>query len=119
MSRLAADRKDKAVLPIETVPSQLPSRLAEFHGQLHDRARRFRDDHTVRADSWDALVAAVEDGFALALACDDPRCEERLKEATTATPRCIPFDGEPEDGPCAICGMPSTYGTRLVFGRAY
>jgi prolyl-tRNA synthetase len=118
-SRLATDRKDKATLPIGSVASELGPRLVEFHEQLHDRARRFRDDHTLRADSWEELVAAVEDGFALALACEDVRCEERLKEATTATPRCIPFDGDPEDGPCAICGNPSSYGTRLVFGRSY
>ena len=118
-SRLALDRKDKATIPVEAVASQLGPRLAEFQGQLQDRGRRFRDDHTVRADTWDELVAAVEDGFALALACDSPECEERLKEATTATPRRIPFEGDPETGPCVICGAPSAYGTRLVFGRAY
>ena len=38
---------------------------------------------------------------------------------TTATPRCIPLDGEPEQGPCLRCGKPSAYGKRLIFARAY
>jgi prolyl-tRNA synthetase len=118
-SRLSLAKSDKVTVPLASLASEIPARLKAFHDELYARALRFREEHTVRADSWEALVAGVESGFVLALSCDDPACEQRLKEATTATPRCIPFDGEPEEGPCAICGSPSAYGTRVVFGRAY
>ena len=42
-----------------------------------------------------------------------------IKAATSATPRVIPADGEPEQGTCIRCGQPSAYGKRLIFGRAY
>ncbi|MGA8682126.1 MAG: proline--tRNA ligase [Acidimicrobiales bacterium] len=118
-SRLSTDRKDKVTMPMASLAADIPERLSAFRRELHARALAFREDHTVRADTWDELVAGVEDGFALALCCDDPACEKRLKDATTATPRCIPLDGEPEAGSCVICGSPSAYGTRVVFGRAY
>ncbi len=118
-SRLSTDRRDKAVVPISALAAEMPGRLAVFRDELYERALEFRQSHTVRADTWDELVAGVETGFALALACDDPACEQRLKDATTATPRCIPFGGEPEEGPCVICGSPSAYGTRIVWGRSY
>lgn len=118
-SRLSESKSDKVTLPLAQLASLLPERLSAFHSALYERALQFREAHTVRADTWDELVAAVESGFALSLACEDPECEQKLKDATTATPRCIPFDGEPETGPCAMCGRPSTYGKRVVFGRAY
>jgi len=118
-SRLAVARSDKVAVPLDSLASMIPGRLAEFHDELYGRALRFRDEHTVRVDTWDELVAAVETGFALALCCDTGACEQRLKDATTATPRCIPFGAEPEAGPCVMCGSASAYGTRVVFGRAY
>jgi prolyl-tRNA synthetase len=119
VSRLAESRSDKESVSLPALAAELPERVAGFQRRLYERAVAFRDAHTVRADSWDELVEAVSTGFALALACDAPACEQRLKEATTATPRCIPFDGETEHGACVICGEPSKYGRRVVFGRAY
>jgi prolyl-tRNA synthetase len=118
-SRLSTDRKDKVAVPLASLAADIPARLVTIQNELYARALQFREQHTVRADTWDELVSGVESGFALALCCDDPACEQRLKDATTATPRCIPFDGDPEEGGCAICGRPSAYGTRVVFGRAY
>ena len=64
-------------------------------------------------------MAAVATGWALALHCGTPECEDDIKAATGATARCIPLDGEPESGPCIRCGQPSAYGKRVIFGRAY
>ena len=58
-------------------------------------------------------------GWALALHCGTRECEEEIKAATGATARCVPLDGPPESGPCIRCGLPSAYGTRVIFGRAY
>jgi prolyl-tRNA synthetase len=53
------------------------------------------------------------------LHCGDQECEDEIKAETTATPRCIPLDGESEQGPCIRCGKPSAYGKRVIFARAY
>ena len=75
--------------------------------------------HTVTTDSWDDFTAAVATGWARALHCGTPECEEEIKAETAATARCIPLDGEPESGPCIRCGLPSAYGKRVIFGRSY
>ena len=61
----------------------------------------------------------VATGWALALHCGEQACEDEIKAKTTATPRCIPLDGKPEQGPCICCGKPSAYGKRVIFARAY
>ncbi|MGH9171401.1 MAG: proline--tRNA ligase [Acidimicrobiales bacterium] len=118
-SRLATSKADKVTVTLPELAVSMPGRLAGYQQTLFDRQLEFRESHTVRADTWDELVAAVQTGFALSLACESPECEQRLKDETTATPRCVPFDAEPETGPCVICGSSSTYGRRVVFGRAY
>jgi prolyl-tRNA synthetase len=118
-SRLAASPKEKETVPLGTVAAEMPGRLAAFQDALHARAVAFRDEHTVRADTWDELVAGVQTGFAQALWCGRTECDDRLKDETTATPRCIPLGAEPEEGSCVSCGRPSAWGVRLVFGRSY
>ena len=83
------------------------------------RATEFRDQRTVTVDTWDEFVAALAAGWALAFHCGQPECEDDIKASTSATPRVIPADGEPEQGTCVRCGQPSAYGKRLIFGRAY
>ncbi len=118
-SRLSQSKADKVTLPLPELVNDIPARLSAFRDALYKRAVDFREANTHRVDNFDDLAGAVDGGFALALACEDQACEQRLKDATAATPRCIPFDGEPEEGPCAICGSPSSYGKRVVFGRSY
>jgi prolyl-tRNA synthetase len=86
---------------------------------LARRAADFRDDHTAVVNSWPEFAAAVAAGWALALHCGEQACEDEIKAETTATPRCIPLAGEPEQGRCIRCGKASAYGKRLIFARAY
>jgi prolyl-tRNA synthetase len=109
----------KEPVSLDSAPARLSFELAAFQAMLLQRATEFRDQRTVRADSWPDFAAAVAVGWALALACDDPACEDEIKAETTATPRCIPLDGEPETGPCIRCGQPAAYGKRVIFARAY
>jgi len=109
----------KEAIPLDAAPEVLAGELAAFQAMLTRRAADFRDDHTAVVNSWPEFVAAVAAGWALALTCDDEACEDEIKAETTASPRCIPFAGEPEEGTCIRCGKPSAYGKRVVFGRAY
>jgi prolyl-tRNA synthetase len=109
----------KQAIPLDAAPELLAAELAAFQVMLTRRAADFRDDHTATVNSWPEFVAAVAVGWALALHCGDQACEDEIKAETTATPRCIPLAGEPEQGPCIHCGKPSAYGKRLIFARAY
>jgi len=109
----------KEPISLEGAPARLADELTAFQDFLFERATAFRNDHTVTTDEWDDFAKAVATGWARALHCGTPECEEEIKAATGATARCIPLDGEPESGPCICCGLPSAYGKRVIFGRAY
>jgi prolyl-tRNA synthetase len=115
--RLGGDGKRPVALG--DLAGELPGVLAAFQDFLLARATAFRDENTVSTDGWDDFAAAVARGWALALHCGQPGCEEKIKAATGATARCIPLDGPAETGPCIGCGEPSDYGKRVIFGRAY
>ena len=109
----------KEPIPLDGAPARLATELEAFQAFLLERATVFRDEHTVTTDSWEEFEAAVAQGWARALHCGTPECEDDIKAQTGATARCIPLDGEPETGPCICCGRPSAYGKRVIFGRSY
>jgi prolyl-tRNA synthetase len=121
MSRRLNYQQDaaKQAIPLDGAPELLAGELAAFQAMLTRRAADFRDEHTATVNSWPEFTAAVARGWALALHCGEEACEDEIKAETTATPRCIPLTGEPEQGPCIRCGKPSDYGKRVIFGRAY
>jgi prolyl-tRNA synthetase len=110
---------EKESIALPEVAAGMPARLVSFQADLYERARAFTDERTLAVEGKGDFVEAVASGFALALHCGRTECENEIKADTTATPRCIPNDGEPETGKCAYCGEPSAYGKRLVFGRSY
>jgi prolyl-tRNA synthetase len=112
-------RPVKDTLSFDEFVAGVPARLDAYHDQLLARATAFRDEHSASVDDWDTFASQVTTGFAYALHCGDPACEDAIKADTAATPRCIPTDGDPEEGACIRCGNPSAHGTRIVFSRAY
>ena len=115
----SGERTAKESVSLDSVVARLSFELAAVQEMLLRRATDFRDERTVRTDTWADFTAAVAVGWALALHCGDQACEDEIKAETTATARCIPLDGEPESGPCVRCGRPSAYGKRVYFGRSY
>jgi prolyl-tRNA synthetase len=109
----------KEAIPLGGAPDLLTAELSAVQEMLTRRAADFRDAHTVTVNSWPEFAAAVAGGWALALHCGEAGCEDEIKTETTATPRCIPLTGGPEDGACVRCGRPSAYGKRVIFARAY
>jgi prolyl-tRNA synthetase len=100
--------------------------LEEIQMALLTRARAFRDAHTQDPKNYDEFKAAVEAGFAFSYWCGGSECEERIKEETKATVRCVPLGrarpdewiGQPGGpGPCILCGQASS--EKGIFGRAY
>jgi prolyl-tRNA synthetase len=110
---------DKSAVALEGAPAQITAELDNFHVQLLQRATDFRDARTATVDDWAHFADAAATGWALTFHCGRPECEDDIKAVTAATPRVIPTDGEPAEGNCIRCALPSAYGKRLVFGRAY
>lgn len=114
--RLGGDKEQVALADAAGV---LPVLLDGIQDEMLARARAFRDERTAGVDDWPAFAAAVATGWALALHCGRPECEADIKAETAATPRCVPIDGQAENGSCVRCRQPSAYGRRVIFARAY
>ena len=109
----------KTAIDLDTAAERLVVELDAFQEFLLQRATDFRESHTVTVNSWPEFIEAVETGWASALHCGQPSCEDEIKAETAATPRCIPSDAPPESGTCVRCNAPSAYGKRVLFGRSY
>jgi prolyl-tRNA synthetase len=109
----------KEQLPLDAVAGALPRLLQEMQAELLDRAHRFREERTAAVEDWAGFERAVAAGFALALHCGRPECEDDIKALTTATPRCLPLGGPTRTGRCVRCVQASAYGQAVLFGRAY
>jgi prolyl-tRNA synthetase len=115
--RLGAE--DKTAIGLEEAPETLTEALDSFQTLLLQRATEFRESRTATVNSWPEFTEAVAVGWASALHCGRPSCEDEIKAETAATPRCIPLDAPAESGTCVRCNAPSAYGKRVLFGRAY
>lgn len=109
----------KDEVDLDRLVEVVPGLLDDYHDRLLARAEDFRARRSAAVDDWEAFAEQVGVGFAAALHCGRPECEDEIKAETAATPRAIPADGDEEEGPCVRCGEAAVYGRRIVFGRAY
>jgi prolyl-tRNA synthetase len=118
-------KEGKTSASLADLPATIEKLLAEIQQSLYDRALAFRRTNTHETKSYDEFKKAVENGFAFASWCGSGDCEEKVKEETRATMRCIPSDAasvlghsaSTEPGGCVYCGKVSK--TRAIFARAY
>ncbi|MBI1850546.1 MAG: proline--tRNA ligase [Planctomycetes bacterium] len=113
------DTGQKTTLTVESFLEKCESLLAEIQQGLFDKALAFRKKHTHVMDSWQDFTKLMEgeEGFVYAGWCGKVTCEEKLKNETKATIRCIPDDSHPEPGKCLVCNEPSR--RRVIYARAY
>jgi len=113
------DTKEKANASIDGIGLHVKNLLDDIQANIFNRAKAFRDDHITEANSWDEFVELLDNktGFISAHWDGTPETEEKIKEQTKATIRCIPLDNKQEAGTCILSGNPSTQ--RVLFARAY
>ena len=95
------------------------SRLFEvIHKEMYQKAFRYLLDHTTEAHSIEELGQILDrGGYAKVMWCGDQECENKVKELYQATARCMPFDQNPFDEKCLICGKKAE--KVVFFARAY
>jgi prolyl-tRNA synthetase len=92
--------------------------LNEIQSNLLSKAKSFREQNTKTIDSYEEFKKEIEKGgFFLAHWDGTSETEEKIKEETKATIRCIPFDIPEEEGICMVTGKPSA--GRVIFAKAY
>jgi prolyl-tRNA synthetase len=112
------DTMEKKVLPQEGIAEQIHALLGEIQESIYLKALEFRKNNTHKVESWEELVDVLENrgGFALAHWDGTRETEERIQEVK-ASIRCLPLDGEAEEGRCVVSGKPSP--RRVVIAKAY
>ena len=100
------DTREKLPVPLEGLSERIRTLLASVQEDLFERARRFREEHTLRAATREAFRELLEGrpGFVIAPWCGDADCEARIKADTQATIRNLPLDPTSASGPCVECG---------------
>ncbi|MGB6198782.1 MAG: proline--tRNA ligase [Candidatus Acidiferrales bacterium] len=110
-------REGKTPVPQSGVAAAVKEALATVQKSLFDRALAFREAHTREPANFEEFKSAVETGFARAFWCGAGDCEQKIKEATKATMRCIPLEQTGGSGTCIFCGAAA--GERAIFAKAY
>ena len=112
------DTLQKETYPIEGIVDQIVNELDDIQKSLFDKALEYRKAHTVEVDTYEDFKDQIEKGmFILAHWDGTPETEEKIKEETKATIRCMPFDMEEKPGVDMITGKPSP--RRVLFARSY
>ena len=113
------DTLEKEIVPADGIVAHITSLLEAMQEGIYRKASDFRDAHITEVDDYDTFreVLETKGGFLSAHWDGTPETEERIKEETKATIRCIPLQPKADPGRCILTGKPSPY--RVLFAKAY
>lgn len=113
------DNLTKETIPLEKISEFIPKLLDDIQANIYNKALNFRKENTFYLDTWDEFLKVLDNpgGFIMAHWDGTKETEEKIKDETKATIRCIPFDSPEEEGKCIYSGKPSK--RRVLFARSY
>lgn len=113
------DTLEKNTYPQENIENRIETLLDDIQKNIYDKAFQFRKENTYKVDTYDEFKEIINNkgGFVLAHWDGTTETEQKIKEETKATIRCIPLDNEQEEGKCIYSGKPSKQ--RVLFAKAY
>ena len=113
------DTHEKITVSLDELETKAGELLETIQKDMLERARAHRDSHTYTATEWDEFVKTINEkpGFVKAMWCGCQECEDKIKEVTGATSRCMPFAQEQLSDKCICCGKPAKH--MVYWGRAY
>ncbi|PTX22287.1 prolyl-tRNA synthetase [Pontibacter mucosus] len=113
------DTKEKSSQQFDSLASYIPALLDEIQENIYNKALAYREEHTTKVDTYEEFKEVLETkgGFVLAHWDGTAETEERIKEETKATIRCIALNTPEEDGVDILTGKPSK--RRVYFAKAY
>ena len=113
------DTKEKYTIDLDQCVGHAAELMETIQSNLFERAKNFRTDHTTFVDNFDEFKSVLEEkgGFIYAHWDGTEETEDKIKELTKATIRCIPNDAVEEEGVCVYSGKPSK--RRVIFAKAY
>ncbi|WP_067032567.1 proline--tRNA ligase [Allomuricauda sp. CP2A] len=113
------DTLQKESVKAEDVVAKVESLMTEIQENIFQKALDYRKAHITSVDSYEEFKQVIEEkgGFVSAHWDGTAETEDKIKEETKATIRCIPLDAKQEEGKCMVTGKPSTQ--RVLFAKAY
>jgi len=113
------DTREKQTVSLEGIDAFVEKLLEDIQENMYHKAKGFRDSNIREANSWNEFVQLLDEkaGFVSAHWDGSGETEEKIKELTKATIRCIPLHNPQEAGNCILSGKPSSQ--RVLFARAY
>ena len=112
------DTGEKRDLDIPIRDNVIAEELDKMHDDMFANAKKILDERTTTLETYDGFKTELEKGMLIkAPICDNPSCEEKIKEETGADIRVIPDDCEDDDSKCIYCGVQSKI--RPLFARGY
>jgi prolyl-tRNA synthetase len=113
------DTKTKETVSQEGLADRIEKLLEEIQKNIYQKAFNFRAENTTEVDDYEEFKRLLDEkpGFISAHWDGTSETEQRIKEETKATIRCIPLNNKQEEGKCILTGNPSTQ--RVLFARAY
>ncbi|MCL2564265.1 MAG: proline--tRNA ligase [Defluviitaleaceae bacterium] len=113
------DTGEKKPVSLDNLEAEVSNLLEEIHKNMYRRALKHIEETTGCAKNMEEFEKRLEEhpGFIKAMWCGDRACEDAIKDRTTATSRCIPFEGEKFSETCVVC---ERKGEKMVYwGKAY
>ncbi|KXG78117.1 Proline--tRNA ligase [Fervidicola ferrireducens] len=113
------DTGEKIQVKESDLVNYLNKLLEDIQANMFKQAKKFMDDNTNTATNFEELKELLinKRGFVKAMWCGDSECEKKVKEETTATLRCIPFEQEEISDRCAVCGKEAK--KMVYFAKSY
>jgi len=112
------DTLTKETVSCDNIEIYITDLLDEIQNNIYQKAFKLRESKTICVDSYDEFKEKIEEGgFIYAHWDGTPETEEKIKEETKATIRCIPLEGDKTPGKCMVTGKPSAQ--RVLFARSY
>jgi len=107
----------KSFVPADQLAAQVAEMLQTIQASMYEKALAFRENNTHTPKNYAELKEIIQNGWALTWWCGSSDCENKIKEETKATTRCIPLDQPAGTGACIYCG--STSKEKVIFARSY
>lgn len=113
------DTREKTEVALNDLEAKAGEILNTMQKDMLERARKHVEEHTYTAKEYDEFcdIINTKPGFVKTMWCGSLECEEKIKEDTTATSRCMPFEQETISDHCVCCGRPAT--KMIYWGKAY
>lgn len=111
--------REKLFVSLDEIESEVEKALKDIQKGMYENALNRRTQMTYTAHDYDEFkkIAEEKSGLIKAMWCGDLACEEKIKDETSCTSRCIPFDEEHISDTCVCCGKKAK--SMLYFGKAY